>query len=257
MNLHSARSNMLSFAALLLLTFASVDATAAGFFLKSVANPNSAAPGDRVRYAVTVSNSNTATASVSLTAVVPTGTTVADNELSLGARCDGVAPFTTCQAGQTLSFSFNVPAGGEETIVYPALVNTSTPPPNGTKMSSLATATIGTTVLKATATATVKSSAAALMHLTLSALPAQALANGMLTYTLTYGNPSGNAVAANLLFPVPSGTTFVSASGGGTEVSGEVSWSLGTVAAHSAARQTVVVQVGKSRAAGTLLSASA
>src|SRR5579862_6541040 len=208
MNFHSARSNMLSFAALLLLTFASVDAMAA-VFLKSVANPNLAAPGDHVRYAVTVSNSNTTVATVSLSAVVPTGTTVmGEGELTLFATCNGVGSFGSCTAGQTLAFSqFNVPAGGSVTVVYPAVVNSGVA--NGTKMSSTATATIGTTKLTGTASSTVNSKAATHLHLTTSTLPAQALANAMLTYTLTYANPGGAAVAVNLLFPVPSGTTFV------------------------------------------------
>ncbi len=258
MSIYTVRSNIVSFAALSLMTFASVDAMAA-IALKNVANPSLAAPGDRVRYAVTVSNSNTTTASVALTAVVPTGTTVASSELSLGANCNGVA-FTTCAAGQTLAFgAFNVPAGASVTVVYPALVNTSTPPPNGTKMSSTATATIGATILKGTASATVNSSASTHLHLTESALPAQALAGGTVTYTLTYANPGGAVagVAANLSFPLPAGTTFVSASGGGTDTSGVVTWTLGTLAPHSAGRETVVLQVPSTHKAGTQLSATA
>jgi uncharacterized repeat protein (TIGR01451 family) len=116
MSAYSVRSSLFFSAALLVLMLASVDAMAA-IALKNVANPSLAAAGHRARYAVTVSNSNTTMATVSLTAVVPTGTTVASSELSLGANCNG-AGFTTCAAGQTLAFSeFNVPAGGSVTVV--------------------------------------------------------------------------------------------------------------------------------------------
>ena len=256
MSIFSVRSNIVSFAALSLMTFASVDAMAA-IALKNVANPSLAAAGDRVRYAVTVSNSNTTVASVSLTAVVPTGTTVASSELSLGANCNGVA-FTTCAAGQTLAFgAFNVPVGATVTVVYPALVNSGVA--KGTKMSSTATAIIGTTKLTGAASATVNSGAATHLHLTESALPAQALAGGTVTYTLTYANPGGAVagVAANLTFTLPAGTTFVSASDGGTDTSGVVTWTLGTLAPHSAGRETVVLQVPSTHKAGTQLSGTA
>src|SRR6202011_3729517 len=88
-------------------------------------------------YAVTVSNTATATHSVLLTATVPANTTVTKSELSLAAFCDGVGSYTTCAAGQTLQFvGFNVPAGGSVTVVYPALVNSSAAPPNGTLLHS-------------------------------------------------------------------------------------------------------------------------
>ncbi len=52
-----------------------------------------------------------------------------------------------------------------------------------------------------------------------------------ITFTLTYTNgvqPAENVVLRN---PIPAGLTFVSATGGGTNVSGVVTWNLGNVAA--------------------------
>jgi len=53
-----------------------------------------------------------------------------------------------------------------------------------------------------------------------------------LTYTLKYGNV-GTADAQNVVIrdPVPSGSSFVSATNGGTNVAGVVTWNLGTVPA--------------------------
>ena len=98
MRTDSMRSNTISIAALLLALFASADAMVA-VALKSVANPNLAAAGDRVRYAVTISNSNTVAETVSLSAIVPTGTTVADSELTIGAYCNGVSGLYDLRGG--------------------------------------------------------------------------------------------------------------------------------------------------------------
>src|SRR6266481_4909961 len=254
MNAHPIGSTVLSRAALLLLLFASANATAA-ITLRAVATPSNAAPGERVRYAVTVSNSGSLQ-SVTLTGTVPVGTTVAAGELSLGAACDGVG-FTTCAGGHTLRFGFNVAAGASVTVVYPALISTSAPPANGTALKSTATATVGTIKLQSSASATANSSAASLLHVTASGLPAQARAGGTVSYTLTFGNPGSAAVAANLSFPLPVGTTFVSASNGGTSSAGTVTWSLGTVAAGTAGRRTVVAQAVTTAVAGSQLAADA
>jgi uncharacterized repeat protein (TIGR01451 family) len=53
---------------------------------------------------------------------------------------------------------------------------------------------------------------------------------GSLTYTITYGN-TGAAAANGVVIrdPVPAGTTFVSATAGGTESGGVVTWNIGTI----------------------------
>ena len=51
-----------------------------------------------------------------------------------------------------------------------------------------------------------------------------------ITYTITYGN-TGSVAANNVVIkdPVPAGTTFVSATNGGTNNAGVVTWNIGTV----------------------------
>jgi uncharacterized repeat protein (TIGR01451 family) len=60
--------------------------------------------------------------------------------------------------------------------------------------------------------------------------PGTASSGSQITYTITYGN-TGSANAANVVIkdPVPAGTTFVSATNGGTNVAGTVTWNIGTV----------------------------
>ncbi len=67
--------------------------------------------------------------------------------------------------------------------------------------------------------------------LTISKTAASSVASGAnLTYTITYGN-TGTASASNVVIrdPVPAGTTFVSATGGGMLMGGTVVWNIGTV----------------------------
>src|SRR5712672_2693967 len=257
MSTNRARSAALVLSAFIVWPFLS-NAASAAMLLSSTANPSSAAAGDRVRFAATVSNTGPTVQAVALTAVVPVSTTVAHNELSFAAYCNGVSNYTVCTAGQTLQFvAFNVPVGGSVTVVYPALVSSSPAPTDGTKLTSTATATIGTSKLQAIAFATASTSAHASLHLTSSALPAQVRAGGTLTYTLTFANPGSAAAAANLTLPLPAGTTFVSASDGGTNTGGVVTWSLGTVAPGSAGRRSVVLQVASTAVAGTQLAGDA
>jgi uncharacterized repeat protein (TIGR01451 family) len=62
------------------------------------------------------------------------------------------------------------------------------------------------------------------------------------TFTLSYTNSgAGPALAATLSDVLPAGTTFVSATGGGTNAAGTVTWDLGDLAAGASATVTVTV----------------
>jgi uncharacterized repeat protein (TIGR01451 family) len=62
--------------------------------------------------------------------------------------------------------------------------------------------------------------------------PATASIGDNITYTLTYGNSGGtNATGTVVKDPVPAGTTFVSATGGGVLSGGVVTWSIGALSA--------------------------
>ena len=80
---------------------------------------------------------------------------------------------------------------------------------------------------------------------------------GTLVYEVVYGN-AGDAAADNVVLtvPVPEHTQYVSASGGGAEDSGVVTWNLGSLPAHSGGRQRITVEVD-AVPAGTLLEVDA
>jgi hypothetical protein len=65
----------------------------------------------------------------------------------------------------------------------------------------------------------------------------------LLEYTLTYGNISTNSSDTQLVFPLPSGTSFVSATGGGEQSAEEVVWDLGSLASGAGGERRVTVQV--------------
>lgn len=64
--------------------------------------------------------------------------------------------------------------------------------------------------------------------------PASAMQGGSLTYTITYGNTTAAPINGVVITDtVPSGTTFVSATGGGTLSGGVVTWNIGTIPANT------------------------
>jgi uncharacterized repeat protein (TIGR01451 family) len=78
------------------------------------------------------------------------------------------------------------------------------------------------------------------------------IAGSDINYTLTYANRSSEPVEnAILLFPIPQRTAFVSASDGGTQVSGRrVRWALGTLAPGQSGQQHVVISTSPSASDG-------
>ena len=78
-----------------------------------------------------------------------------------------------------------------------------------------------------------------------------------LTYTLSYSN-SGTGSATNVFLSdiVPTRTTFVSATGGGTLSGAVVTWNIGTIAAGASGSRQFTVTINAGTAAGTVISNS-
>jgi uncharacterized repeat protein (TIGR01451 family) len=82
--------------------------------------------------------------------------------------------------------------------------------------------------------------------------PPTANSGNNITYTITYGNTGGaDATGVVIQDPVPAGTTFVSATGGGTLGSGVVTWNIGTVPTGSSGL-TVQFTVNVTATSGTV-----
>ena len=90
------------------------------------------------------------------------------------------------------------------------------------------------------------------LSLALTPAPVPVTAGTDLTYTLKVhtAGPS-DALGVSVSDPLPAGTSFVSATGGGTLSNGTVTWNLGTIAAGSAdTTLTLVVHVNAAQTAG-------
>ena len=119
-------------------TAATAVLTNAGTALAITATPDPVRPGELVQYAITVTNRTASSQFYSITAPVPNHTTVASNAVSSGGGCG----LSSCPAGTIVTWgSHYIAAGQSDTVQFAALVDTASPPPNGTLISTTAAAT--------------------------------------------------------------------------------------------------------------------
>ena len=87
--------------------------------------------------------------------------------------------------------------------------------------------------------------------------PTSVVSGANLSYTITYGNAAGAGNATNVVVrdTLPAGTTFVSASSGGTLSGGVVTWNIGSLAAGTT-NQTLTLVVRVTAAAGATITNS-
>jgi hypothetical protein len=81
----------------------------------------------------------------------------------------------------------------------------------------------------------------------------QVLADGNIDFELSYGNIGNSGwVATELKASIPAGTTFVSASDGGTVLGSDVVWSAGVSNAGTSSKRFYTVRANNSASSGTL-----
>ncbi|HXS51821.1 MAG TPA: hypothetical protein VN782_04760, partial [Usitatibacter sp.] len=198
-----------------------------------LAEPDGATP---LTYTLHYSNdSSVQVTSATISDAVPAGATYVS--------CSGG---TTCaNAGGTVTWSLGTLAGGASgsvglTVTVPAsytspsLANTanlSATDPAGSPASASATSTVAVDVPHPN------------IVLQKSASTPVVAPGGSVTYTLGYSN-TGSSGASNVVITdvVPSGFTFVSATGGGTNSLGTVTWNIGAVAAGAGGSVTITLQ---------------
>ncbi len=211
-------------------------------------SPDPVQAGGQITYTLTYSNT-------SGTETAP-GSTIVDtlpaNTIFISASDGGVG------AGGVVTWglgNLGPGAGGTRTLV----VQVDSPLTDGTVLLNSATLAnnLGDSVVAAQNT-TVQS--APVLSLSQSDSPDPVVAGSQVTYTLNYSNASGaneTALAATITDTLPSNTTFVSASDGGLEASGVVTWTLGNLTPGASGIRTLVIQVNSPMANGTLLTNSA
>jgi uncharacterized repeat protein (TIGR01451 family) len=213
-------------------------------------NPDRARPGEAIVALITVTNDSAASlGNVSLQSrMPPTGVnTINQAYVSGGANCGG-----NCSPNELVNWSIGLLApGAGVTLSMPMTVTAGTP--DGTVISVPASAFVNG-VQQASVQQSITVDADNALMLAVDADKDGAAPGEQLTYTLSYGNRSTASVSGSTLsLPLPPGTSLVSASGGGVQAAGVVSWNLGTLQAGQSGRQQVVVNVGAGLLSGVLL----
>jgi hypothetical protein len=216
-------------------------------------SPDPVAPGESIVYKIDIGNQSsvTATGTFKVTATVPQTTTIT----GFPVVCN-----VTCRYGGYVTWSnLTLAAGASAHLQFTAVVDnsvTNPPPADGAILSSDVTVSIGGGTITTTAAVAVTTGSKTL-DLAISGTPNRVVPGGMLTYTLSYGNRGSAGVPTLLHVPVPVGTTFVSATGGGAVNGGAVEWNLGTLPSGFFDQRDFTVQVGAGLASGTFISAVA
>ena len=243
----------------LALLFASGIASAA-LTLSIELNPNPVRAGETLIAQLTVANNGGAAVNtVVLQAAVPANVNTFNPALMTGG---GTCIFSVsnnfaCDATELMNWTLGtIPAGGAVTVSVPLVVAAATVA--GT-MITLPGNVLVNTVSMVTANAIAVVSTTSALSLAVDEDKDRVVTGDTLTYTLTYGNrvASSSVTGTTLSFPVPAGTTFVSATGGGIFAAGSVSWTLGSLPATQSGHQQVVVLVNGGLAPGTVLEVNA
>jgi large repetitive protein len=213
--------------------------TSADLSITKSDSPDPVIAGNNLTYTLGITNNGPSDATgVSISDAIPAGTS-----------------FVSASGGGTL-------AAGTVTWATGALANgastsrTLTVSVNSSRTTNLSnTATVSATTTdptpgnnSATEATTVNTSAD--LYITKSDSPDPVIAGNNLTYTLgiTNNGPS-DATGVSISDAIPAGTSFVSASGGGTLAAGTVTWAIGALASGVSTSRTLTVTVNSSRTA--------
>ena len=211
--------------------------------LSAADSPDPVNAGANLTYTLSYSNTGNMNASgTAITDAVPANTTF------VSATSGG-----TVSAG-TVSWNIGALNAGASGSVQ-MVVKVASPLANGTTLTN-GTMSIDSTQTNPVSGAAVATTVASAPVLAVSASdsPDPVAAGGTLTYTLSYSN-TGNANATGVVITdaVPANTTFVSATGGGSESAGTVTWNFGPLNAGASGSVQMTVRVASPLANGTTI----
>ena len=226
--------------------------------LAMVVGPDPAAPGEQLDIELTVSNtSGSAVPTVVLLLRWPQEIVglFTGQGTSLPVGCTQIVNNTTCSAGEFAVWSLGTLAAGQSvTVSYSAALAAV---PDGAVVDFRATVQSANLDERAESSRSIVVDATSPLDVALHENLDPVAAGADLAYTIAFGNRSTTDAAPNaaLRFPLPVGTTFVSASGGGVLSGGAVQWALGTLQPGQSGTRSVVLETGAGLVAGTLLQA--
>ena len=231
-----ARSNPIARLCLVfVLSVLGVSTAEAVLTLEGEINPDPIESGELFDFQLTVS-STAATGALTLRILWPAALDFQSPVTTNGGSCPG-----TCDAGEQLTW--NLGALGPATSLTVSVNDQIGALADGTQIPfEVELLEGGVTRVQKTYTIEVRSTS--FLELVVDPLRDPTPSGARLGYELIYGNTAaGVADNTELRFPIPAGTQFVSASGGGTLVGGTVVWDLGTLGAGAVGRQRVAVDV--------------
>lgn len=170
---------------------------------------------------------------------------------------DGDCPSTSCDPFETAIFEIaSLPAGTGTTFSIPARISAATP--TGTAVLFDARVFDGTTLV-AMSSSVVMVNANPQLDFVMSEDRDPVAPGETVRYTLTFGAlSSGSGLpGATLQMPVPAGTTFLSASGGGTLQGSSVVWPMMNLSPGESGEEHAVFQVDVGTSLGAVLLAEA
>ena len=216
--------------------------TSADLSLTKTDSPDPVGVGEDLTYTLTLTNDGPSDAQNGVvTDTLPGGVTFVSATPSVGS-CSRSGVTLTCTlgtvaAGATPSISVLVrpDAGSEGTITNSATVSSSTSDPDSGDRSPSADTTV---------------EPRADVSISKTDGPDPVVAGNQITYTLAVTNAGpSTATGVTVTDAIPAGTSFVSATGGGTESGGTVTWNLGSLASGSSTNVQLVVAVDSGRIA--------
>jgi len=224
-------------------------------------SPDPVRPGWSEYFTYTVTNTGpVAVTNVVLDGLVPTQ---ADVNMTTTAPL-GVCKHTgssggMCGGGWVEWTLGSLPAGGSWSVQMPANLDSSSYVVDGTLITTQGLVSYDGAVAPVTAEATVVADNTPALVVVMGTDRQPVGPGEALTYTLSFGNRSGTAVTGTeLTASVPVGTSFVSASDGGTlQADGTVQWNVGAVGAHGGGSRSFTVAVDGAAVDGAMLESSA
>jgi Domain of unknown function DUF11 len=223
-------------------------------------NPDPARPGELVDVRLTVTNTGTTDLlAVEAEVFLPDGAARFGSTTTTGAAasCLGDQFTTTCDPRERLVFTVGtVPAGSGVTLSLPTSIAGTAAAGRLFTFNARARDTNGLTAAARTSVRV----AADRLELTLDDDVEPIEPGGLLTYRLSFGNPTTTPAQTTLLrLPLPVGVEFVGASDGGTlnAEADAVEWNLATVAPTQGGRRAVVVQANDDLIDGAVIGAEA